>query len=194
MRHVLDLETAPVSFRSACDMSRACSPICASPISPSISAFGTSAATESTTTTSTPPDRIRTSTISSACSPLSGCDTNRLSRSTPSFWAYAASSACSASARDAADAQRVVDADRARGNRIDRLNRALLAQAHDGPLAELLLDLTNGQLHGLGTFAVHPVVFFGSIDSLDGGWHSVLLPERSYSKSVPGESQWQKRE
>src|SRR6266576_3721905 len=55
-RHVFDFETAPVSFRSACDMSRACSPICASPISPSISAFGTSAATESTTTTSTPFD------------------------------------------------------------------------------------------------------------------------------------------
>jgi hypothetical protein len=37
-----------VSFRSACDISRACRPICASPISPSISARGTSAATEST--------------------------------------------------------------------------------------------------------------------------------------------------
>ena len=67
---VFDFDTTPVSLRSACDIRRACRPICASPISPSISAFGTSAATESTTTTSTPPDRIRTSTISSACSPL----------------------------------------------------------------------------------------------------------------------------
>src|SRR5258707_176898 len=97
IRQVFDFETMPVSLRSACDMRRACRPICASPISPSISARGTSAATESTTMTSTPPERTSTSTISSACSPLSGCDTSRLSRSTPSFRAYCASSACSAS-------------------------------------------------------------------------------------------------
>ena len=54
IRQVFDFETTPVSLRSACDMRRACRPICASPISPSISARGTSAATESTTTTSTP--------------------------------------------------------------------------------------------------------------------------------------------
>ncbi len=85
MRHVRDFETIAVSFRSACDISRACNPICGSPISPSSSARGTSAATESITTTSTPPDRINVSVISSACSPLSGCDTSRLSTSTPSF-------------------------------------------------------------------------------------------------------------
>ena len=55
-------------------MSRACRPICGSPISPSISAFGTSAATESITTTSTAPERTSMSAISSACSPLSGCE------------------------------------------------------------------------------------------------------------------------
>ena len=87
IRHVFDFETAPVSLRSACDISRACRPICDSPISPSISARGTSAATESTTTTSTLFERTSTSTISSACSPLSGCDTSRPSRSTPSFCA-----------------------------------------------------------------------------------------------------------
>ncbi len=59
----------------------------ASPISPSSSAFGTSAATESMTTTSTAADRTRASAISSACSPESGCDTMRLSTSTPSFFA-----------------------------------------------------------------------------------------------------------
>ena len=90
-----------MSLRSACDIRRACRPICASPISPSISARGTSAATESTTTTSTPFERMRTSAISSACSPLSGCETSRLSRSTPSFCAYCASSACSASMKAA---------------------------------------------------------------------------------------------
>ena len=73
----------PVSLRRACDIRRACRPICASPISPSISALGTSAATESTTTTSTPPERTSTSTISSACSPLSGCDTSRFSSVDP---------------------------------------------------------------------------------------------------------------
>ena len=38
---------APVSLRSAWDISRACKPTWASPMSPSISARGTSAATES---------------------------------------------------------------------------------------------------------------------------------------------------
>src|SRR3990172_6968443 len=46
---------APDSFRSAWLISRACIPIVASPMSPSISARGTSAATLSTTTTSAPP-------------------------------------------------------------------------------------------------------------------------------------------
>ena len=51
---VRDRFTAPVSFRSAWLMRRACRPTWLSPISPSISARGTSAATESITTTSTP--------------------------------------------------------------------------------------------------------------------------------------------
>jgi len=45
-----------VSFLSAWLISRACRPICGSPISPSISAFGVSAATESMTITSTTPN------------------------------------------------------------------------------------------------------------------------------------------
>ncbi len=90
-----------VSLRSACDISRACRPTCESPISPSSSARGTSAATESMTTTSTAFERTSISAISSACSPLSGCETSRLSMSTPSFLAYSASSACSASMKAA---------------------------------------------------------------------------------------------
>jgi hypothetical protein len=66
---VRDLEIVPVSFRSACDMRRAWRPICGSPMSPSISARGTSAATESTTSTSIAPERTSVSAISSACSP-----------------------------------------------------------------------------------------------------------------------------
>ena len=47
-------------------------------MSPSISAFGTSAATESITTTSTAPERTRISQISSACSPVSGCEIEQI--------------------------------------------------------------------------------------------------------------------
>ena len=53
--------------------------MCASPISPSISALGTSAATESTTIRSIAPVRTSLSAISSACSPWSGCETSRSS-------------------------------------------------------------------------------------------------------------------
>ncbi len=77
------LDSAPVILRSAWDISRACRPTWLSPISPSISARGTSAATESMTTRSIAPERISMSAISSACSPVSGWDTSRASVSTP---------------------------------------------------------------------------------------------------------------
>ena len=88
---------APVSLRSAWLMSRACKPTCASPISPSISARGTSAATESMTMRSTASLRTSVSVISSACSPVSGWLTSSPFVSTPSALAYCTSSACSAS-------------------------------------------------------------------------------------------------
>ena len=72
-----------------------------SPISPSISALGTRAATESTITTSTAPDLTIVSVISRACSPQSGCDMYKLSISTPIFLAYVGSRACSASMKPA---------------------------------------------------------------------------------------------
>ena len=46
---VFDFESEPASLRRAWDMRRACRPTVVSPISPSISARGTSAATESMT-------------------------------------------------------------------------------------------------------------------------------------------------
>ncbi len=61
--------SVPASFRSAWLIRRAWRPTKLSPISPSISALGVSAATESIATTSTAPLRIRSSAISSACSP-----------------------------------------------------------------------------------------------------------------------------
>ena len=85
MTSVFDLEMVPVSLRSAWLISRACRPTWASPISPSSSARGVSAATESTTMTSTAPERTSISVISSACSPQSGCDTSRSSVRTPSL-------------------------------------------------------------------------------------------------------------
>ena len=91
------LLSAPVILRSAWDISRACRPTWLSPISPSISARGTSAATESMTMMSIAPERMSMSAISRACSPVSGWDTSRPSVSTPSALAYSGSSACSAS-------------------------------------------------------------------------------------------------
>ena len=62
----------PVSLRSACDIKRACRPGKESPISPSISARGVKAATESITIKSTALERTKASVISNACSPVSG--------------------------------------------------------------------------------------------------------------------------
>ena len=81
---VFVLEMAPASLRSACDISRATTPTLLSPISPSSSLRGRRAATESTTTTSTAPERTSASVISRACSPVSGWEMRRLSISTPS--------------------------------------------------------------------------------------------------------------
>ena len=193
MRHVFDFDTAPVSLRSACDMSRACSPICASPISPSISAFGTSAATESTTTTSTPfgadehfddferlfavvglrdeqvveidAELLRVGRVERVL----GVDERRhaaellrfgdhLQRQRRLARRLRPEDLDDAAARHAADAERVVDADGAGGNGVDRLDRALLPEAHDRALAELLLDLADGQFDGFELFAVLTIV------------------------------------
>ena len=89
--------SVPASLRSAWLISRACRPTWLSPISPSISAFGVSAATESIATTSSAPERISSSQISSACSPVSGWETRRSSMLTPIRRAYCGSIACSAS-------------------------------------------------------------------------------------------------
>ena len=195
MRQVFDFETTPVSLRSACDISRACRPICASPISPSISAFGTSAATESTTTTSTPfgadehfddferllavvglrdqqvvevdAELLRVGRVERVL----GVDERRhaaqllrlgddLQRERGLARRLRPEDLDDAAARHAADAERVVDADRAGRDRFDRLNRALLAQAHDRAFAELLFDLADGQFDRLEALAVLTFVAF----------------------------------
>ena len=73
----------PASLRMAWLIMRAWTPTVWSPIAPSSSTFGVSAATESIATTSSAPERISTSAISSACSPWSGCETSSSSMSTP---------------------------------------------------------------------------------------------------------------
>ena len=83
MQMVLDLLRLAVSLRSAWDMSRAWRPTWLSPMSPSSSALGVRAATESTTTTSMALERISMSVISRACSPVSGWEMSSSSVSTP---------------------------------------------------------------------------------------------------------------
>ena len=77
-------DTLPLSLRSAWLIRRACRPTWLSPISPSISALGTRAATESITITSMAPERTSASVISSASSPVPGCAMYSRSTSTPS--------------------------------------------------------------------------------------------------------------
>ena len=83
----LVLAMMPASLRSACDIRRACRPTWLSPMSPSISALGTSAATESMMMISTAPERTSASQISSACSPVSGWETYSSSMLTPKAFA-----------------------------------------------------------------------------------------------------------
>ena len=78
---------AAVRRRMAWLIMRACSPTVASPICPSSSCRETRAATESITTTSIAPERMRVSAILRASSPHSGWATMRFSRSTPTTFA-----------------------------------------------------------------------------------------------------------
>ena len=84
---VFDFATEPVIFLSAWLINLDCKPTWWSPISPSNSAFGVKAATESTTSTETEPDLIKVSVISKACSPVSGWEISNSSVLTPSFFA-----------------------------------------------------------------------------------------------------------
>ena len=82
-----------------------------------------------------------------------------------------------AAARHAADTERVIDADGAGGNRVDRLDRALLPQAHDRALAKLLLDLADGQIDGLQFLAILTVVTSRPVDAFHG--RHAVAPLRS---------------
>ena len=62
-----------------------------------------------------------------------------------------------AAARQPADAERDVQAERAGRHHLDVLRHLVLAQAHDRALAELLFDLGQGRLQGLALVVVHDV-------------------------------------
>jgi hypothetical protein len=57
-----------------------------------------------------------------------------------------------AAAREAADAERVVDADGAGRDGFHGRDRVALPEAHDRALAELLFDLADGHVEGLESF------------------------------------------
>ena len=102
-----------------------------------------------------------------------------------------------AAARESADAQGEVDADGAGRDRFGRGDGVALAKAHDGALAELLLDLYDGKVERLDPFLsfVH--------------WHVLVLsrakwpppltaaraepnaPTEVHTRNGPGESQGQ---
>ena len=66
-------------------------------------------------------------------------------------------------ARQAAHAQGHVQAQRAGGDHLDVFNRLALAQAHDRAFAELLFDLRQRGLQGLGFFGIGGVAFDGCV-------------------------------
>jgi len=59
-----------------------------------------------------------------------------------------------AAARQAADTQRDIEPQRAGGDDLDVFDLLAIAQAHDRALAELLFDLRQRRLQGLGLFGV----------------------------------------
>ena len=176
IRQVFDFETMAVSLRSACDISRACRPICGSPISPSSSALGTSAATESTTMMSTAFERIsvfrdfegllavvrlRDEKIVHIHAQLARVDgIERVLRVNERGLAaellrfgddvqsegrlaarFRAVDFDHASAREAADAERCVNRNRAGRDHADRDENVAVSQAHDRAFAVRLFNL-----------------------------------------------------
>ena len=180
--------SVPASLRSACDISRACRPTWESPISPSISAFGVSAATESIATTDeragadqqlgdlerllagvglrdeqlvdVDADPLGVGRVHRVLGVDEGADAaaalglgdhvvdeRRLARR------LGAEDLDDAPARQAADAEREVERQRAGRDRADRDVR-LVAHLHHGALAEVALDLPEGDVQCL--LAIHP--------------------------------------
>ncbi len=84
-----------------------------------------------------------------------------------------------ATARQAADAERVVDADRAGRDGFHGRDGVALPEAHDGALAKLLLDLADGHVEGLDPF----------LSFVDGHVSGVSFPAATDPRNGPSESQ-----
>src|SRR6201992_494424 len=170
---VLAWLSAPVILRRAWDMRRAWRPTWLSPISPSISARGTSAATEAITTLSMAPDRLTGVRLGheqgvgvdpqifgvlgvervlgvdergDAAELLSVGD--RVQGHGGLTAALRAVDLDDAAARETAEAEGDIERDRSGGDDLDGLV-PLLAEAHHRALAKLPLDLDERGLKGL---------------------------------------------
>jgi len=97
--------------------------------------------------------------------------------------------------RKPADAERIVDADRSRGDRLHWRNGATLSEAHDRSLAELFFDLADRDIDGAGAFLqivechVASSFFRGSRR-----WVTVAVTAETDPRNVPRESQAKIRE
>jgi hypothetical protein len=88
-----------------------------------------------------------------------------------------------AAARDAADAEGVVDADRAGGDGLHGDAGAVLAEAHDRALAELLFNLADGDIEGLVAFLQ---IFERHVVSFGCEGHPALVLSRWVRRSHAG--------
>ena len=92
-----------------------------------------------------------------------------------------------AAARNAADAERMVDADGSGRDARYRRHRAARTEAHDRALAELLLYLADGDLDGFGAFAGYSLGGRHGLSILHAG-HGTACG-KTYSRIVPGACQ-----
>jgi hypothetical protein len=186
-RQVFDFDTTPVSLRSACDMRRACSPICASPDDLERLLAVVGLRYEQVLDVHAQLLRI------CGIERMFGIDERRhapqllrfgndLQRQRRLAGGLGPEDFDDAAARNSADAERVVDADRPGRNGVYRLDGAFLPESHDRALAELLFDLPDGELDGFGTLAVLTVISlnwslnwsFSWSFSWSFGWHGLL--------------------
>ncbi len=187
-----DLEIEPVSLRKAWLISRAWLPICMSPISPSSSDFGVSAATEidhehvdgagahqrigdlerllagvglgDQEVLEVDPELPRIDGVERVLGVDEAANAAALLRLGDDMererglaGGFRAVNLDDAAARQAADAERDVEPERAGGNGLDLHRLLVLAETHDGALAAIPLDLRDRSLERL--FPVHLTSF-----------------------------------
>src|SRR5882672_4266466 len=157
MKTIMALEraTLPASFRRAWLMRRAWRPTWVSPISPSISALGTRAATESMTMMSTAPEGTSIDDVERVLGVDEGGDPAQLLGLGDGVEAEGGLAARlrpvdldDPAPGQAPDAEGDVEPERSGGDGVDA-DGGVVAQPHDRALAEVLLDLGEGHVQGL---------------------------------------------